>query len=48
MSLAQPTNALLNPEAPPFTATPTLSNLCIDGMKAVLLQTARAFIYDPD
>ena len=42
LSLAQPTSTPLNPEAPPFTTTPTSSNLCTDGMKAVLLQTARA------
>ena len=50
LSLAQPTNVSttpLNPEAPPFAATPTTSNLCTDGKKAVLLQTARASIYNP-
>ena len=47
LSLAQPTSTPLNPEAPPFTTTPTSSNLCTDGMKAVLLQTARASIYNP-
>lgn len=47
LSLAQPTNASLNPEAPPFTTVPTSSNLCTNGMKAVLLQTARASVYNP-
>ena len=49
-SLAQPiagTTPSLNPQAPPFTATPTSSNLCADGKVAVLLQTARASIYNP-
>ena len=39
--------APLNPEALPFAAMPTSSNLCTDGKKAVLLQTARASIYNP-
>ena len=49
-SLAQHVNVLtpsLNPGTPPFTATPTLSNLCTNGKKAVLLQTTRASIYNP-
>ena len=49
-SLAQPVNMStppLNPGAPPFTATPTSSNLCTNGRKAVLLQTARASIHNP-
>ena len=37
LSLAKPTGAPLNPEAPSFTTTPTSSNLCTDGMKAVLV-----------
>lgn len=38
----------LNPGAPPFTAMPTSSNFCTNGKKAVLLQTARASIYNPN
>ena len=41
------TTPTLNPEAPPFESTPTASNLCTDGVKAVLLQTARALIHHP-
>ena len=49
-SLAKPIGGAatpLNPQAPPFTATPTSNNLCTDGRVAVLLQTARASIYNP-
>ncbi len=44
---AAPLASSLNPGAPPFPATPTSNNLCTDDKKAVLLQTARACIFDP-
>ena len=37
----------LNPEAPPYVSNPTTSALCSIGMNSVLLQTARAPIYNP-
>lgn len=54
-SLAQPSSKLmsqlhpagLNPEAASYSATPTTSYFCADPGKAVLLQTARAHIYNP-
>ena len=37
----------LNPEAPPYVSNPTTKALCSSSAKSVLLQTARALIYDP-
>ncbi len=45
-SLIQRTASPLNPEAAPFTATPTSNNMCSSNVKTVLLQTARAPIYN--
>ena len=47
VSLAQPTKVPTAPLNQKAYATPTSSNLCIDGKKAVLLQAARASIYNP-
>ena len=48
--LTQPANvpiSQLNPEATPDVVTPTSSNVCSDNRKIVLLQTARAHVYNP-
>ena len=38
----------LNPDTPPYVATPTTSNLCSDNRKMILLlQTARAQVHNP-
>ena len=37
----------LNPEAPPYVLNPTMNALCSAKVKSVLLQTARALVYNP-
>ena len=47
---AQPANvpsSHLNPDAPPYIATPTSSDICSNNRRMVLLQTARARVHNP-
>ena len=49
-TLAQPlapVTPMLNPDAAPYESTPTTSALCANSIKTVLLQTARARVYNP-
>ena len=38
---------VLNPNATPFESTPTTNTLCANNVKTILLQTARARVYNP-
>ncbi len=43
----RPSTLPLNPSAPLFTSVSTVNNLCSSDLKTVLLQTARARVYNP-
>ena len=47
VATSQSTPSSLNPAAPPYTSTSTTSCVCADPRKAVLLQTARAHLSNP-